>query len=68
MLFSFVEEADSRIVKVNSLQTLAELALEDANFRPRVVETLLQENMSGAPTIVSRTRRLLTQLEVYDLE
>jgi hypothetical protein len=68
VLLSFVEEAHSRIVKVNSLQTLAELALEDANLRPVVVETLLQERKSGVPSVVSRTRRLLTQLEVYDLE
>jgi hypothetical protein len=68
VLFTFVEEADSHIVKVNCLQTLTELALEDARLRPKVVEILLQERTSGAPSVVSRTRRLLTQLGVKDKE
>ncbi|MGD2176493.1 MAG: hypothetical protein PVG71_01590 [Anaerolineae bacterium] len=53
---------DSKIVKVFSMQALAELAQRDASLRPRVVPLLEELTEIGSPAMKSRGRRLLQML------
>ena len=63
LLFSWVDSDDaSRIVKVNSLQTLAEFAYEDDNLKSQVVGTLQKVMEQGSPAMKARSKKLLKEL------
>ncbi|MTI95724.1 MAG: hypothetical protein FH749_09620 [Firmicutes bacterium] len=53
-LLSWIENEGSKIVIVNSLQTLAEFAKQDYQLRPRVVEIIKLAAETSSPAIVSR--------------
>lgn len=60
MLFSWVRGDDkSRIVKVMSLQALADLAGQDGRLVKRLVALLRMTMKSGSPAMKARSRKLL---------
>jgi len=56
-------ESDSRIVVVNSLQTLTELAAVNEKIRPIAITQIGSLMKTGAPSIVSRGKKLLKRLK-----
>jgi hypothetical protein len=62
LLHSYLKDRSS-IVKTFALQGLADLALDDPNIRPGVVETLRQATRKGTPAMKARSRKLLLHLE-----
>ena len=63
ILFSYIDSSNSNIVKVFSLQTLADIAMKDPSFKPKVIEKLKQMVNSGSPAIVNRCNKLINKLE-----
>ncbi len=63
ILVHFLETTKSNIVKVFSLQALANIAKHNNSLKTNVVELIKVEMAKGAPSIVSRGKRLLKQLE-----
>lgn len=53
----------SKIVVTFSMQALADLARQDADLLPQVIELIEQLATSGSPAIRSRGRKLLHQLK-----
>lgn len=62
MLFSWIESSSSKIVKVNSMQTLADFAEIDSKLRPLIINKLKELTRSGSPAIISRGRKLIEKL------
>ena len=63
ILLSYLNNERSRIVKVFSIQTLADLAHRDEAIKPMVAGSLKEVIKSGSPAIVSRAKKLLTMLK-----
>jgi hypothetical protein len=64
MLISWIDsEEKSRIVRMFSLQTLAQFAEQDSRLRPRVIKKLEEAVKTGSPAIVSRSKKLLRALK-----
>lgn len=61
LLFDYLTDK-SKIVVTFSLQALSELAVEDQNLRPRVVEVLKALSATGSPAIKNRSQKLLQKL------
>jgi hypothetical protein len=53
----------SSIVKTFALQGLADLAQDDTNIRPGVIEVLREATRTGTPAMKARGRKLLIRLE-----
>lgn len=66
ILLSYLDDR-SRIVKVNAMQGLAELALQDPTLRPRVIPLLRELTRDGSPAMRKRGQKLLQRLGA-DLE
>lgn len=66
LLSSWLSESESRIVAVNSMQALADLAEKDEKLRPAVVRKIRQAMASGSPAILARGKKLLKQWEASD--
>lgn len=62
MLFLWIEKSDSKIVIVNSMQTLADLAEKDSDIRPLIIKKFESLIKIGSPAIVSRGRKLIKTL------
>ena len=58
ILIDFIKNSDSRIVKVNSLQTLADLANIDERLRDKTIELIREQIKTGSPSLVSRGKNL----------
>ena len=67
ILFFYLDNDKSRIVKVCSIQTLADLAEKDESIRPKVVRKLQELVEVGSPAMVSRAKRLLARLTTHSL-
>ena len=65
LLFSWLEESNSNIVRVNSMQTLSDLAEENRELRSLVIERLKEIVQIGSPSMVSRGKKLIKKL-TYD--
>ena len=63
LLFSWLEESSSNIVRVNSIQTLSDLAEENRELRSLVLEKLQEIIQIGSPSIVSRGKKLIQKLK-----
>ncbi|MFO8059505.1 MAG: hypothetical protein R6U70_02455 [Bacillota bacterium] len=63
MLFSWAQRDSSRIVQVNAMTALAEMAADDTGLRGRVVGVLRELVRSGSPAVRSRGKKLLRELE-----
>lgn len=64
-LFSWIESSSdkSKIVKVSSIQALADFAKTDEELKPKVIEKLHEFIDFGSPAMASRSRKLLKKLE-----
>ena len=62
LLHGYLEDRSS-IVKTFALQGLADLAEEDPDIRPSVIELLRESARSGTPAMRARSRKLLVRLE-----
>ena len=56
----------SSIVKVNTLQALAELVIDDISLLNPVRLLLEQAMLEGTPAMAARSKTLLRSLEQYD--
>ena len=63
VLLSYLDTDKSKIVKVFSMQTLADLAEKDELIRPKVVRKIEEILEMGSPAIVSRAKKLLPRLK-----
>jgi len=61
ILFGYLGDK-SRIVQVNAMQALADLAEDDEDLRPSVLEAVRALTETGGAAVRSRGRRLLEQL------
>ena len=62
LLFSWLKNSKSNIVKVNSMQTLADLAKKDKNIRPLVIGKIKNTIRTGPPSVVGRGKKLIELL------
>jgi len=62
-LLRFLETTKSNIVKVFSLQALTDIARRNNTFKGTTIRVIKQEMEQGAPSIVSRGKKLLKLLE-----
>ncbi len=63
ILFSYIDESKSNIVKVFSLQTLAKLAEQDSNKKTVLMKKLKEIMKIGSPAVVNRCNKLIKKLE-----
>lgn len=61
LLESFLDD-ESRIVQVNAMQALADIALQNPRLRQRVIARLEGLVVDGSPAVKARGRRLLKRL------
>ncbi len=62
ILFSYIDTDKSRIVKVSSMQTLADLAEKNEVIKPEILKRLKEITNRGSPAMVSRGRKLIKKL------
>lgn len=63
-LFSRIDSSDkSKIVKVFSMQTLADFAEKDKLLKPKIIKKFKEIMKSASPAIVSRGKRLINKLK-----
>ena len=62
ILLSYLDTDNSKIVKVCSMQSLANLAENDTAIRHKVVRKLEEIVEAGSPAMVSRAKKLLAKL------
>ncbi len=62
ILLLYLDADRSRIVKVCSIQTLADLAERDESIKPVIVRKLQEVIESGSPAVANRVRKLLPRL------
>ncbi len=63
ILLSYIDNSKSRIVKVCSMQTLADLAEKDESIRSKIVRKLKEVVKTGSPAMVSRGKKLIDSLK-----
>ncbi len=61
VLLSWIENEKSNIVRVMSLQTLADFTKQDKKIKNQVMPLLQEYIMSGSPSLRSRSARLLKE-------
>ena len=61
MLFSWVAKDPSAIVRVMSLQALADFSRQEDSVRDRLLPLLGEMARKGSPALRSRSRRLLRE-------
>ncbi len=62
ILLFYLDADRSRIVKVCSIQALADLAERDESIRPTIVRRLQEVIASGSPAMANRAKKLLPRL------
>jgi hypothetical protein len=62
LLTHWLENSQSKIVQVNSLQTLADLAQKHTKLRLTVIYQIEQAMANGSPALVSRGKKLIRKL------
>ena len=63
ILFTWLDGSKSNIVRVFSMQALADIAEKDEKLRSKMVKRLKDMKKKGSPSIASRSKKLLTKLE-----
>lgn len=63
ILSSWINSEKSKIVIVNSIQTLAEFAKKDKSIRPMVLRKLEDIIKNSSPSVVSRGNKLIKELK-----
>jgi len=61
-LLAWANNSKSKIVRVNSLQALADIGRKDSRYRELAIKTLEQAMTGGSPAVVARAKKLLKQL------
>jgi len=62
LLMHWIESSNSRIVKVNSLQGLADIAEKYPDFKALVISKVEDVIVNGSPAMVSRGKKLIRKL------
>jgi hypothetical protein len=62
ILFSYIDIDKSRIVKVSSMQTLADLAEKNEAVKPKILMKLKEIMNRGSPAMVNRGKKLIKKL------
>ena len=63
ILLSYIDNSKSRIVKVCSMQALADLAEKDESIRSKIVKKLEGIVKTGSPAMISRGKKLIDRLK-----
>lgn len=63
ILLFYLETEQSKIVKVCSIQSLANIAKKDEKYKPQVVQRLQEIVGTGSPALVSRAKKLLKEFD-----
>ncbi|MCW4033466.1 MAG: hypothetical protein NWF08_08785 [Candidatus Bathyarchaeota archaeon] len=63
ILLSFIDTSKSKIVKVFSITTLANIAEKDQNRKSFILKKLQEFIQLDSPMIISRTKKLIKKLE-----
>ena len=63
LLLDWARSSKSRIVQVNAMQALADLAIKDEELRPAVLDALEGLVEDGSAAVVSRGRKLIVELK-----
>ncbi|MCK4322157.1 hypothetical protein KAX08_06540 [candidate division WOR-3 bacterium] len=63
ILSSWIDSEKSNIVKVFSMQTLANLAKKDDNIKKKIVKKFEKIMKTGSPAVVNRGNKLLRELK-----
>ena len=63
ILSSWIDSEKSNIVKVFSMQTLANLAKKDDNIKKKIVRKFKKIMKTGSPAVVNRGNKLLRELK-----
>lgn len=58
----WIIQSNSKIVIVNSLQTLAVLAKKDEKYRQYVIDILKESIKNGSPAVINRGKKLIDKL------
>lgn len=64
LLRRWIEDSKSNIVKVNSMQSLCDIASRYTNLKPSVIQVVKISMKKGGPAVVSRGKKLLRRLGV----
>ncbi len=67
ILLFYLDDDKSRIVKVCSIQTLADLAERDEVIRPRVGRKLKEIMATGSPAMINRAKKLVNRLNKLEI-
>jgi hypothetical protein len=59
--------SQSRIVRVNSLQALADLGLRFSAIRPHIMRIVGDTTLSSSPAVRARARKAMKQLELEEM-
>ncbi|MFN8374300.1 MAG: hypothetical protein U0694_15660 [Anaerolineae bacterium] len=62
ILYGYLDTSASNIVKVSALQTLGHMAMGSAAVRADMITRIQQEMAKGSPAVITRGKKLLTQL------
>lgn len=63
ILLSYINTTDSNIVKVFSIQTLADFAEKDKQLKPRIIKLIKEMMEQGTPSVISRGKKLINRLK-----
>ena len=63
ILLSYLDTDKSKIVKVFSMQTLADLADNDDDIKPVILKKIKEVMKEDSPAIVSRAKKIINKLE-----
>ncbi len=53
----------SRIVRVNAMQALVDISMKNITLKPKTIILIKKQMETGIPSLISRGRKLLTQLK-----
>ncbi len=63
ILFSYIDNTKSNIVKVLSMQTLAELAEKEKKLKHKILKKIKEMVKTGSPAVVNRGTKLINRLK-----
>ncbi|MEI7604340.1 MAG: hypothetical protein WCJ19_04955 [bacterium] len=65
ILFQFLDTTNSSIVRVFSIQTLADIAERNNGLSKKILKRIKDEVRVGSPAVVTRGKKALGQLKIY---
>ena len=63
ILYNWIDSDKSKIVKVNSMQTITDFAEKDNQLKVEVIHKLEEIMKTGSPAMISRSKKLLKKLK-----